>query len=33
VKVNEALFQGVELPRELILFFLGIEQSDLDDVP
>jgi hypothetical protein len=29
---DEALFQCVELPRELILCFLGIEMINLDEV-
>jgi hypothetical protein len=31
-EVDEAMFQGVERPWELILYFLDIEKSELDDV-
>jgi hypothetical protein len=32
VEFDEAMFQGVEMPSELILCFLDIEKSDLDEV-
>jgi hypothetical protein len=30
--VDEAMFQGIERPREIILCIQGFEKSDLDDV-
>jgi hypothetical protein len=31
-EVDEAIFQGIERPNELIFSILGIEKSDLDEV-
>jgi hypothetical protein len=33
VEVDEAIFQGVQGPCEHIFCILGIEKSDLDEVP
>jgi hypothetical protein len=33
VEVDEAIFHGVEKPCELIFYILGIQKSDLDEVP
>jgi hypothetical protein len=32
VEVDEAMFQGVKRPCELIFCILGFKKSDLDDV-
>jgi hypothetical protein len=31
-EVDEAIFQGVEMPCEIIFCISGIQKSDLDDV-